>query len=636
MGNKITLIGLFLFTFFTHFVHAQCISGDCTNGMGVYILKDGSKYVGAFASGKASGNGHISYTDGSIYKGEVYKGRPHGLGIKKNIDGTTKEGLWNKGRFTKKQVIPQTEWREKGQLGQTTCVSGDCQNGHGTLIMNDGSIYVGQFREGEINGQGICYYPDGSKYQGQWMNRFPEGLGTKTFADGSTWTGNWHKGVPLTTSGAPAQLDGKEEQIAAQSSCILGNCKNGKGIFAYPDGSKYEGSFWDGQPDGQGVFYYANGDVYTGGFKKGYCHGEGVLKRSKDTALIGFWKEGEYIGTHSGTQKKIGCIEGNCVDGYGTYIFKGGEKYSGDFKSNLPDGRGTIVYPNGDTYEGQLRRGELEGYGAYYNAAKKQTVEGQWKKGIFVNQPAQPSIDFPEQPDIKVWAIVVGVSSYTHMPALRYPDDDAYRIYAFLKSPEGGAVPDDQIRILIDEDATKDRIISSMKEVFWKAGPNDLVLMYFSGHGLKGAFLPIDFDGRQNKLAHSELTEIINQSKAKHKLFLADACHSGSFLAARNDRESLLSMYYSTLAQAQGGTALIMSSKTDETSLESSGLRQGVFTHFLIRGLKGEADANRNKIITVQELYNYVYQRVRKYTRQQQSPIIKGDYDKTMTVAVNR
>ena len=47
------------------------------------------------------------------------------------------------------------------------------------------------------------------------------------------------------------------------------------------------------------------------------------------------------------------------------------------------------------------------------------------------------------------------MASYKHMPALQYTDDDAYRMYAFLKSPEGGALKDEQIKILVDDAATK-------------------------------------------------------------------------------------------------------------------------------------------------------------------------------------
>ena len=102
-----------------------------------------------------------------------------------------------------------------------------------------------------------------------------------------------------------------------------------------------------------------------------------------------------------------------------------------------------------------------------------------------------------------------------------------------------------------------------------------------------------------------------------------------------NAQSTLLS-FYQNLAQADPGTALIMSSKSDETSLEARGLRHGVFSHFLIRGLKGEADANENKIVTVNELFNFVYRNVREYTGNLQSPVLRGNYDPDMPVGVVR
>ncbi len=79
-----------------------------------------------------------------------------------------------------------------------------------------------------------------------------------------------------------------------------------------------------------------------------------------------------------------------------------------------------------------------------------------------------------------------------------------------------------------------------------------------------------------------------------------------------------------------------MSSKAEETSLESSGLRQGVFSHFLIRGLKGEADKNSDKVVTIQELFDFVFGNVRDYAGNRQSPVLKGTYDPMMPVAVLR
>jgi hypothetical protein len=429
-------------------------------------------------------------------------------------------------------------------------------------------------------------------------------------------------------------------------------------VFAYADGSKYDGDFEDGELSGLGTWYFPNGDKYVGSFKDNYSHGEGTLYRADGSKMAGEWIEGEYVGDKMTNKEGEGCIAGDCENGFGTYIFKDGEaKYIGAFENSLPNGEGICDYKNGERYQGEWAAGAFEGVGTL-TLQDGTKVFGLWKAGTFMGKDHQgvfaetqtivepedtrkpqnkvEDILIKEAREMKVWAVVIGVAAYSHMPVLRYTDDDAYRMYAFLKSPEGGALKDEQIRILIDEDATKANITSTMDEIFSQAGENDLVMLYFSGHGLKGSFLPIDFDGYNNKIHHEEINEIFKNSPAKYKLCIADACHSGSLFAMKGTVENALSNYYKTLAQAQAGTALIMSSKSEETSLESSGLRQGVFSHFLIRGLKGEADSDGNSVVTVQELFDFIGGNVRAYTGMRQSPVIKGDYDGKMTVAVKR
>ena len=554
------------------------------------------------------------------------------------------------------------------------CVSGDCDNGRGIYMYPSGAKYIGDFKEGEIHGVGTCHYTDGSKYQGQWIYRYPEGNGIKTYADGTTWKGQWKKGKPVDEGGSfieesmvskgEVQNDGTD----IQSGCISGDCKNGMGTFAYPDGSKYQGQFARGQINGWGTWYYSNGDKYIGSFVNSYAHGKGTVYHKDNSRTTGEWKDGEFIGNSLIEKGRKGCIEGDCANGRGTYIYQDGvAKYVGTFRNGRPHGKGACYFSNGERYSGEWATGSFEGIGTLLLKDGRE-VTGLWKAGTFVRKEntsiaaTKPQTQSQSQPkpststtstytsntkptstasvgstNMKVWAVVIGVASYNHMPALRYTDDDAYRMYAFLKSPEGGALSDERIKILIDEDATREKIIATLKNVFNKAGSNDLVMMYFSGHGLRGSFLPIDYDGFNNKILHDEINDIFRQSKARYKLCIADACHSGSLLAARSaSAKSVLTNYYKTLAQAQPGTALIMSSKSEETSLESSGLRQGVFSHFLIRGLKGEADANGNNIVTVEELFNYLNTTVTTYTGYQQTPVIKGDYDRQMTVAVRR
>lgn len=650
MKSPIRLLLIFSFFFFGMLgLAGQCISGNCEDGRGAFLLADGSQYTGAFKNGLFNGIGNCLYKDGSEYEGEWKNGLPHGKGLQIQSDGSSVFGRWVKGELV--ESIPQSSLRfTQKSANKYGCISGDCVNGQGIYAFRSGALYIGEFQNGEIHGTGVCHYSDGSKYKGEWKHRYPDGKGTKTAIDGSQRTGFWKKGQAVDDKGRLlATSPGyNPNSFEVQSGCVLGDCEDGEGTIAYPDGSRYEGFFRKGLPAISGTFYYPDGDKYVGAFKAGIPHGVGRLYKKNGNITSGRWLDGEYI--DEGEQvnwQKLGCITGNCQNGAGTYIFKDGAKYVGQFYEGLPDGKGTVFYPNSERYEGAFSKGAFEGFGVLFQKNGTQ-VSGIWENGKYIGSipsttsptpsispaPNRASSSYPE---VKIWAVVVGVAAYNHMPVLRYTDDDAYRIYAFLKSPEGGALADSQIRILIDEDATLYNIKHTMEEVFTKAGDNDLVLLYFSGHGLKGAFLPFDFDGYNNKLLHTEVNRLLRKSHAKIKLCIADACHSGSLLASRSgDLTSTLESYYDALAKAHSGTALMMSSKSNETSLESSGLRHGVFSHFLIRGLKGEADSDNNGAINIQELYNYVQTNVRSYTRNRQSPVIKGDYDPNQPIAFKR
>jgi hypothetical protein len=265
-------------------------------------------------------------------------------------------------------------------------------------------------------------------------------------------------------------------------------------------------------------------------------------------------------------------------------------------------------------------------------------------------QPAQPQLPQPPTaiqqsqpavPGIRIWAVIVGVAAYENINPLTYTKDDAYRMYAFYKSPEGGSLPDRQITLLIDEDATRENVLQAINDTYSRAGKDDVIIFYFSGHGAKGAFITSEFDGKdldryKGLLWHEELQSTFSRSQAKYKYLIADACHAGSFVADDSEQTGTRARgtFYQAFEQSKSGFVMLLSCMGDEVSLETRGVRQGVFSHYLLKGLKGESDSNKDKIVSVTELFDYVDNNVKYFTRGKQNPVISGNYDAALPIAV--
>ncbi len=547
------------------------------------------------------------------------------------------------------------------------CLSGNCFNGSGTYLYKSGAEYTGSFKNGRINGQGKLLFSNGNVYNGFWKDDYREGKGNLVFIDGGYYVGDFKK----------SQFSGHGEFNYPNGDQYIGdwrkNVPEGNGEYSFASGDQYKGQFKGGQFHGIGTMLYASGGQYMGHWAKNEKEGKGKIINADGIVQEGTWLAGELVKTeNSPTQKNKtpkkkyeqhnssvstssflnskdkakDCNKYFCDFEMGQYIFRDGTRYLGEFKGGKPIGKGTVFYANGDKYVGNWDTNRPQGNGILY-FKNGRVLHALWDKGQVKRQIEKITnipdevVEVDEDNEVKIWSVIVGVSRYTHMPTLKFTDDDAYHLYAFLKSPEGGAVPDEQITVLIDEDANKDQIIRTMKRKFHKADANDVIVFYFSGHGYDGSFLPFDFDGKNNLLSHTDLIQVLESSNAKHKVVFADACHSGSLnksntMAMKAPYSKKLNDYYSQFNDSKGGLALLMSSKETEYSLEDHGLRQGVFSHYLMRGLKGEANTNNDQIISIGELYKYVNHNVRLYTGNIQTPTITGDFDKNMPVGMIR
>lgn len=233
------------------------------------------------------------------------------------------------------------------------------------------------------------------------------------------------------------------------------------------------------------------------------------------------------------------------------------------------------------------------------------------------------------------YAVVVGVSDYEILDYksgdLNYADDDAERFVAFLQSPAGGRVPSQNIVKLTNRQATKANIKQAM-QVFSRASAQDRIIFYFSGHGLEKAFVPYDVKKNDfaSLLTHSEVKATFKGSSAQTKLIMADACMSGSM----RSRQVPASVSSST-ARAFGdvNVAMMLSSRSTQTSAETMRVRGGIFTFFLLTGLQGNADTNGDKAVTIKELYKYVAPRIKRSTPNAQAPVFAGKFDDNLILS---
>ena len=552
------------------------------------------------------------------------------------------------------------------QIATAQCLDGDCQNGRGTMQFDNNNKYAGDFRRGIPQGKGMMLFANGNRYNGDWLAGERDGTGMFTFSTGDVYVGAFRKN----------RFNGQGTMTRASGNKFVGNWENdqpnGQGKYIFTTGDRYEGAFVNGKFDGLGAMFYKNNEKYVGEWRNNTRSGRGKMFRADGSGVEGIW-ENNVLKTSNGVpdaqnteggqtvgskQETVGnkvnstpnntnsgdfnrdCNANYCRDGKGTFKYGDGSRWLGEFKEGVPEGGGTCFYANGDKYVGKFERHAPNGEGTMFHANGR-TVSAIWEYGRPIGDiPTKvnaPATEIDHDPEVKIWAVVVGVGRYSSMPVLKYSDDDAYQFYAFLKSPEGGALPDRQVKVLVDEDATRSNVLQTMRQILLKADENDVIVFYFSGHGVDGAFLPQDFDGINNRLLHSEVKQIFEQSHAKHKICIADACFSGSLLAMKQGFDfNQMKDFYRAFENTAGGMALLMSSKSQEYSLEDQGLRSGIFSHYLIRGLKGEADVDGDHIVTIREIYDYVYKNVRTYTSNAQTPNISGNYDAKMPVAFVR
>jgi tetratricopeptide (TPR) repeat protein len=241
------------------------------------------------------------------------------------------------------------------------------------------------------------------------------------------------------------------------------------------------------------------------------------------------------------------------------------------------------------------------------------------------------------------YALIVAIAQYKSLrddQQLRFSERDADSIYATLISPEGGNFPAQNVEKLIGSNATLANIRSKLEQ--WLpsvAGEEDRVLIYFAGHGFvadgRAYLAPYDFspaDIAGTGYSMDDLGKVFgSQIKAKWKVLLADACHSGAINPGADSQ-----MFNQSLIDVNRSVFSLTASRDREISFESPdwGGGHGIFTYYVVKGLEGEADESRDGIVTADELAEYVRRNVREATGGRQNPTSeRASFDPNMLLA---
>ena len=240
------------------------------------------------------------------------------------------------------------------------------------------------------------------------------------------------------------------------------------------------------------------------------------------------------------------------------------------------------------------------------------------------------------------YAVLVGIDEYKDVQSLAplsYAQKDCRDFHKVLADPAISDFPPQNIRILLGEEATTRNVEEALYTFAVRnVTEEDTVLIYFSGHGFIAGDQQLPYLGTYDVRIKDLLRnpnmglrmdrlhdDIFMTSPARHVLFILDCCHSGALTPSSirsSDESGRRSLIDRSFFSHGTGRIAFVACPPDAVSRESSDLQNGIFTHFLLRGLRGEAVESDEGEVTLDSLLAYV----RSHTPSEQPPGTYGQW----------
>ena len=224
------------------------------------------------------------------------------------------------------------------------------------------------------------------------------------------------------------------------------------------------------------------------------------------------------------------------------------------------------------------------------------------------------------------FAIIIGINQYEKWPGLEFAVADAKAIKDTLQKTGF-----DDITLIMDKEATQRRILTELfHRLPDKAERNDRVLFYFAGHGQtkdlpgggkKGYIIPVDAERdsyASTAISMEQVRSLSSRIAAKHIFYVMDCCYSGLGLNRSAGVWPGISDYLRKVS-AMRVVQIITAGGQDEQAQEREG--HGLFTSFFLKAIEGEADLDKDNVVTGTELGAYLRPTVSNASRQAQTPL---------------
>ena len=241
--------------------------------------------------------------------------------------------------------------------------------------------------------------------------------------------------------------------------------------------------------------------------------------------------------------------------------------------------------------------------------------------------------------------IIIGIEKYQNLNNIDAPyanrDAKAFKAYANIAL----GIPNNNLKVLIDEDATRGELLKSLK--IWlpqiTRGKEKDIYIFFAGHGLASDdgkdlhILPHNGDPillEDTALSRIQMFDLINKVSPKSVTMFFDTCYSGQ---TRSEQMLVAGLRPVRIVADEQDTpnnfTIFTASNYDQTSGSINEAEHGIFSYYLMKGLEGNADANKDKELTNGELIAYLKNNVSQeaFTQNRsQEPMLAGDPDKVL------